>query len=91
MDIKGTVTLNLADYHKLIEEQPKAEESRKNLYEASKEIEVFLSFLVTRDDIEDYVVEYNNQALHSTIEVKRYRTLAIEIYKTVNDLNPAYT
>ena len=28
--------------------------------------------------------------LHSTMEIKRYRTLAIEIYKTVNDLNPAY-
>ncbi len=69
MDIKGTVTVNLSDYHKLIEEQPKAEEFRKNLYEASKEIEVFLSFLVTRDDIEDYVTEYNNQAIHSTIEV----------------------
>ena len=28
--------------------------------------------------------------LHSTMEIKRYRTLAIEIYKTLNDLNPAY-
>ena len=28
--------------------------------------------------------------LHSTMEIKRYRTLAIKIYKTVNDLNPAY-
>ena len=69
MDIKGTVTLNLEDYHRLVEEQPKAEEYRKNLYEASKEIEVFLSFLVTREDIEDYVTEYNRQARHSTVEV----------------------
>jgi DNA-binding SARP family transcriptional activator len=69
MSIQGNVTLSLADYHKLIEQQPRAEESLKNLYEASKEIEVFLSFLVTREDIEDYVVEFNRQALHSTIEV----------------------
>jgi len=69
MDIKGTVTISLEDYHKLKEEFPKAEESRKNLYEASKEIEVFLSFLVTREDIDDYVNEYNRQAIHSTIEV----------------------
>jgi len=69
MDLQGTVTIALPDYTKLIEEFPKAEESRKNLYEASKEIEVFLSFLITREDIEDYVQEYNRQALHSTIEV----------------------
>ena len=69
MDMQGTVTISLKDYDQLREEYSKAKESRKNLYEASKEIEVFLSFLVTREDIEDYVQEYNRQALHSTIEV----------------------
>ncbi len=69
MSMQGTVTISLKDYDQLREEYPKAEESRKNLYEASKEIEVFLSFLVTREDIEDYIQEYNRQALHSTIEV----------------------
>ena len=67
--MQGTVTLSLEDYHNLIEQQPKADKALKNLYQASKEIEVFLSFLVTREDIEDYVVEFNNQAIHSTIEV----------------------
>jgi len=69
MDLQGTVTISLKDYNKLSEEFPKAEEARNNLYEASKEIEVFLSFLVTREDIDDYVQEYNRQAIHSTIEV----------------------
>jgi len=69
MEIPGSVNISLKDYHKLIEEFPKSEESRKNLYEASKEIEVFLSFLVTRESLEDYVNEYNRQAIHSTIEI----------------------
>ena len=30
------------------------------------------------------------QNLHSTMKIKKYRTLAIEIYKTLIDLNPAY-
>jgi hypothetical protein len=69
MKINGTVTISLTDYDNLREEFPKAQKTRTNLYEASKEIEVFLSFLVTRENIEDYVAEFNRQAAHSTIEV----------------------
>ena len=69
MDLNGTVTISLKDYHKLTEEYPKAEKSRKNLYEATKEIEVFLSFICTRESIEDYVNEYNKQAIHSKIVI----------------------
>ena len=32
----------------------------------------------------------NSSKLHSTMEIKRFRTLAIEIYKTLNGLNPTY-
>tara|TARA_R110000737_G_scaffold245467_1_gene256086 strand:+ start:344 stop:604 length:261 start_codon:yes stop_codon:yes gene_type:complete len=69
MELNGTVTISLKDYTKLIEVYPKAEKSRKNLYEASKEIEVFLSFLCTREDIEDYVGEFNRQSQHSSIVI----------------------
>jgi hypothetical protein len=69
MDLNGTVTISLKDYRKLVEEFPKTEEFRKNLYNASKEIEVFLSFICTRETIEDYVGEYNKQAQHSKIVI----------------------
>ena len=69
MDIDGTGTISLKDYRKLIEEHPKVEASRKNLYEASKAIEVCLSFICTREPIEDYVAEYNRQAIHSKIVI----------------------
>lgn len=69
MDVKGTVTISLEDYTNLNEEYSKANTSRKHLLAASKEIEVFLSFLVSRESISDYVDEYNRQAQHSQIVV----------------------
>jgi len=69
MDLNGTVTISLKDYRKLTEEYPKTERTRKNLYEASKEIEVFLSFLCTREPIEDYVLAFNKQSRHSQIVI----------------------
>ena len=82
MDLTGTVTLNLKDYHNLIEEHPKAENLRKNLYAASKEIEVFLSFLCTREAIEDYVEEFNKQSKSSVIAIENVRA----IIKKKNDI-----
>jgi hypothetical protein len=67
MELNGTVTISLKDYTKLIEVYPKAEKSREGLYQAAKEIEVFLSFLCTRETIDDYVEEFNRQSQHSQI------------------------
>ena len=69
MDVKGTVTISLDDYTNLKEEYSKSKTARENLRAASKEIEVFLSFLVTRETISAYVDEYNRQAQHSQIIV----------------------
>ena len=67
MELNGTVTISLKDYTKLTEAYPKVEKSRISLYEASKEIEVFLSFLCTRETIDDYVGEFNRQSQHAQI------------------------
>tara|TARA_R110002012_G_scaffold291453_1_gene485855 strand:- start:3319 stop:3579 length:261 start_codon:yes stop_codon:yes gene_type:complete len=67
MELNGTVTISLKDYTKLTEAYPKVEKSRISLYEAAKEIEVFLSFLCTRETIDDYVGEFNRQSQHSQI------------------------
>tara|TARA_R110002012_G_scaffold221177_1_gene392742 strand:+ start:116 stop:376 length:261 start_codon:yes stop_codon:yes gene_type:complete len=67
MELNGTVTISLKDYNKLTQAYPKVEQSRISLYEASKEIEVFLSFLCTRETIDDYVGEFNRQSQHAQI------------------------
>jgi hypothetical protein len=69
MDIKGTVTINLSDYHTLIDSHPKVEQAQEKLRKAAKEIEIFLSFICEREDMGIYIEEYNKQAVGSKIVV----------------------
>jgi hypothetical protein len=65
----GTVTIPLKDFDELREAKSKADESQANLTRAAKELEVFLSFLVTRENLQEYVDEFNRQSQRSTISV----------------------
>lgn len=65
----GTVTIPLKDFDELREAQSKADESLAGLTRAAKELEVFLSFLITRESISEYVEEFNRQSQRSTISV----------------------
>ena len=67
--MNGTVTIQLKDFDKLREAESKAEESLAGLTRAAKELEVFLSFLVTRENISEYVEEFNRQSQRSTISI----------------------
>jgi len=42
---------------------------KRKLSMAAKEIEVFLSFLCTREHIQVYVDEFNKQAVRTTIKI----------------------
>jgi len=65
----GTVTIPIKDFDELREAQSKADDSLAGLTRAAKELEVFLSFLVTRENISEYVEEFNRQSQRSTISV----------------------
>ena len=67
--VKGTVTISLDDYHALLESSSKSLELRENLQLAVKELQVFLSFLCTRENIENYVEEFNRQSKTSKIDI----------------------
>jgi len=67
--VKGTVTISLDDYHALIESNSKSLELKENLQLAVKELQVFLSFLCTREDIEKYVEEFNRQSKTTKINI----------------------
>ena len=67
--MSGTVTIPLKDFDELREAKSKADESQANLTRAAKELEVFLSFLVTRENLQEYVDEFNRQSQRSTISV----------------------
>ena len=47
--VKGTVNISLEDYHTLIESATESLKVKGNLDTAIKELQVFLSFLSTRE------------------------------------------
>lgn len=63
----GTVTIPLKDFDELRNSTKESQELKQKLSRAAKEIEVFLSFLCTRENIQVYVDEFNNQSSRSTI------------------------
>ena len=67
--VTGTVSISLKDYHDLINSDTKSLELKQNLNLAVKELQVFLSFLCTREDIEKYVKEFNRQSKTSKINI----------------------
>ena len=67
--MNGTVTIPLDEFDTLREESKKAEELKSNTLRAAKEIEVFLSFLVTREGMQEYLEEFNRQSTRSQILV----------------------
>lgn len=60
--VEGTVTITLKDFQDLLDAQVKAVDLREKTRLASRELQVFLSFLCTRADIEKHVEEFNRQS-----------------------------
>jgi hypothetical protein len=67
--MNGTVTLPLKDFDELRNSSKDTQDMQKKLNRAAKEIEVFLSFLCTRENIQIYVDEFNNQSSQATIRI----------------------
>ena len=67
--VKGTVNISLDDYHKLVDSSTKSSELKDNLQRAIKELQVFLSYLCTREDIEKHVKEFNRQSKTAKINI----------------------
>ena len=65
--VKGSVTISIDDYHALIDSAEESVKVRESANRAAKELQVFLSFLCTRENIENYVEEFNRQSKTSEI------------------------
>ena len=61
--VDGTVTITLKDFQTLIDVKEDAEDRISNV----KKVQVFLSYLCTRVDIEPFVQEFNKQSRTSEI------------------------
>ncbi len=69
----GTVTISLKLFDTLRQAEEKANAKEQAIHRASKELEVFLSFLVTREHIQEYIDEFNRQSSSSRIDVEEGR------------------
>ena len=68
--VKGSVTISIDDFQALLDTKLDAEELREKTELAAKELQVFLSFLCTRENIEKYVEEFNRQSKTSKISIE---------------------
>lgn len=71
--MNATVTLPLDEFDELRNSSKDAQELIKSVKRAALEIEVFLSFLVTRDNIDEHLEEFNKQSLTSQIVISNGR------------------
>ena len=77
--MQGTVTISLDNYEKLKASVEKTEKMQDSLRVTMKEIQVFLSFICTRSNLELYVEEYNKQAKSSRIKLSGGRAVIEKI------------
>ena len=68
--VKGSVSISLKDYHTFIEQAIRFKDKEEMLTQATKEMQVFLSFLCTRENIDKYVEEFNKQSKTSRIVIE---------------------
>ena len=73
----GTVTIPLKEFDKLRESSTIAGKQQERVLQATKELEVFLSFVCTRQKIEPLVEEFNRQSRNSTISIENGRAKII--------------
>mgnify|MGYP003664225852 FL=1 len=67
--VKGTVTITLSDYHAFLDQAILLKDKEANVLMTIKELQVFLSFMVSRSEIEPYVEEFNKQSKTSIIQL----------------------
>ena len=67
MEIKGTITIALKDFQELLDAKKNADIIKDKTRLAAKELQVFLSFLCNKVDLNDLVEEFNRQSKTSTI------------------------
>jgi hypothetical protein len=73
--MKGTVTISIDDYNKLIDKGKDLKDKEETVLKTAKELSVFLSFLASRENLEKYVEQFNIQSKTSKISFQGTRAL----------------
>ena len=67
--MNGTVTISLKDFNELRESSEKADLLLKKVSQAAKELEIFLSYMITQENFDKYIEEFNRQSVGSKIKI----------------------
>ena len=70
--------MKLEDYHALLDAKIQTLELQEKSDILLKELQVFLSFIVSRTDIAPYITEFNKQSKSSVIEIDTNRMVKIK-------------
>jgi len=68
--MEGSVTISIKTFDELRLGKERTDEKEEMLQRAAREIEVFLSFLVTRENISELLDEFNRQSTRSRINIE---------------------
>lgn len=66
-NINGTVTISIDDFNELIRQKEKSLEIEIKFKEVAHELEVFLSWLCTRYEVNEHIQKYNMQSTKARI------------------------
>jgi|LauGreDrversion4_2_1035121.scaffolds.fasta_scaffold76058_7 hypothetical protein len=65
----GTVTMTIEDYETLKLGAQASKIERTGLLKAAKELEVFLTFLITRENIDEHLDEFNSYSTTCKVRI----------------------
>lgn len=65
----GTVTMTIDDYELLKLNATSGKLERAGILKAAKELEVFLTFLITRENIDEHLEEFNSYSTTCKVRI----------------------
>ena len=83
----GTVTMTIDDYESLKLLAIDGDIQKKGILKAAKELEVFLTFLITRENIDEHLEEFNSYSTSCKVRIidGRARIELLNNDKTIED------
>lgn len=71
--MNGTVTISLKDYEEMKNSSEATNELKTKLLTAAKELEIFLSYLIQQENIDEHINDYNRNSETGQILIENGR------------------
>ena len=80
--VKGSVTISIEDFQAMLDTKIDSDKKMDHINLFTKELQVFLSWICSREDIEKHVEEFNTQSKSAKITIEDGRAkIKINDYK----------